>query len=232
MPDYRDFNKINTIIRIEGILVNETPLRIGTGEVPPLGAQADIAVYTVDGIPCIPGSSLKGVFRSYVETMLASKGERVHNPWDKNATEEEDRRRDFCIVCGIFGNMKLASHIRVYDAYPKDGKFKRLRKTGIAIDRVFGSVGAGPFNEEIIAPGVEWKFRMDVINIDLSFEGEVKDERGIILKNLLKTLTSIGLNIGARKSIGYGLIKLKNAKWYKYSMMDGELKLEGEGDIK
>ncbi|MEM3986474.1 MAG: RAMP superfamily CRISPR-associated protein [Candidatus Methanomethylicia archaeon] len=236
MPDYRDFDKINTIIRIEGILINETPLRIGSGREPPLGSLVDLEVVKIsfygNEIPYIPGSSLKGLFRSYVETILASKGRKIHNPWDMDVISEEAEKGDFCTVCGIFGNMKMASHIRVYDAYPKDGRFKKVQKSGIAIDRVFGSVMAGPFNEEIIAPGVEWKFRMDVINIDLCFEGEVVDERGNILKNLLKTLTSIGLNIGSRRSIGYGLIKLKDAKWYRYSIVDGELKLENEGVIK
>lgn len=232
MPDYRDFDKPNVIIRIEGILVNETPLRIGAGKEPPLGAPVDIAVYTVNSIPCIPGSSLKGLFRNYVEILLTSKGVKVHEPWDKATIEDEADSGDFCSICGIFGSMELASHIRVYDAFPKDNRFYSFQKTGISIDREFGSVRAGSlFTEELIAPGVEWTFKMDVINIDLYSEREVEDERRSLLKSLLITLTTIGLSISSRKSVGYGLIKLKEAKWYKYKFIDGELKLVDKGDV-
>ncbi|MEM3545992.1 MAG: RAMP superfamily CRISPR-associated protein [Candidatus Bathyarchaeia archaeon] len=231
MPDYRDFDRLNTIIRIEGILVNETPLRIGTGKEPPLGAPVDVAVYRVNGIPCIPGSSLKGLFRNYVEMASTSKGVKVHEPWNKDAIEDEAKRGDFCPVCGIFGSTELASHIRVYDAFPKDNRFYSFQKTGTSIDREFGSVRAGSlFTEELITPMTEWTFKMDVINIDLYSEQEVEDKRKELLKSLLTTLTTIGLSIGSRKSVGYGLIKLKEAKWRKYKFVEGELKLVDKGD--
>jgi len=52
----------------EGYLVAESPLRIGVGRISPLGSAADLAVLRVNLngklVPYIPGSSLKGVFRS------------------------------------------------------------------------------------------------------------------------------------------------------------------------
>jgi CRISPR-associated protein Csm3 len=52
----------------EGYLVAESPLRIGVGRESPLGSAADLAVLRVNLngklVPYIPGSSLKGVFRS------------------------------------------------------------------------------------------------------------------------------------------------------------------------
>ena len=233
MSDYRDFHKLNVFIRIDGFLINETPLRIGAGEVPPLGSTADAVVYMVNGRPCIPGSSLKGLFRSYLELIASSMGFKVHDPWDEQAIKEEVNDGKFCPICGIFGNTELASHVRIYDSYPKDGVFHKFQKTGIAIDRVFGSVrpGLGPFIEELISPKTKWTFRMDIINIDLYPEKPTNDDRVKLLKNLFQTLTSVGLNIGARKSVGCGLIRLEEAKWHKYKLSDGFLKMIGEGDV-
>ncbi|MCS7367419.1 MAG: RAMP superfamily CRISPR-associated protein [archaeon YNP-WB-062] len=234
MNDYRDFHKLNVFIRVDGFLVNETPLRVGVGREPPLGSAVDIAVYMVNGFPCIPGSSLKGLFRSYLESIVSSMGCKVHDPWDEQAIREEAKNRNFCPICGIFGNTELASHVRIYDSYPKDGVFHMFQKTGIAIDRVFGSVrpGLGPFIEELISPKTKWTFRMDIINIDLYPEKPTNDDRVKLLKNLFKTLTGIGLNIGARKSVGCGLVRLEEAKWRRYELQDGLLKMVGEGEVK
>lgn len=234
MSDYKDFHKLNTFIMISGFLVNETPLRVGTGEVPSLLSTIDVNVYTINNIPCIPGSSLKGLFRSYLELIAASMGCEVHEPWNEDAIKKEVDSGKFCPICGIFGNTGLASHVRIYDSYPKDGIFHKFQKTGIAIDREFGSVrpGLGPFVEEFISPKTMWTFRMDVINIDLYPEKPTDDIRVILLRTLFQTLTSVGLNVGARKSVGCGLIRLKEARWRRYELQDGLLKMMNEGEIK
>jgi CRISPR-associated RAMP protein (TIGR02581 family) len=233
LSDYRDFHKLTTIIKIDGFLVNETPLRIGTGREPPLGSIVDIAVYMIDGLPCIPGSSLKGLFRSYLESIASSMGYKVHNPWDDNIIKEEAKSGSFCPICGIFGNTELASHVRIYDSYPKDGIFHKFQKTGIAIDREFGSVKPGGlFTEELIAPKTKWIFKMDIINIDIYPEKPIDDDRVKLLKILFQTLKSVGLNIGARKSVGCGLIKIEDAKWHKYELHDGFMRMVGEGEVK
>lgn len=236
MPDYRDFDKIDQIIRIEGTLTNETPLRIGVGREAPLGSAVDIAVYRVEETPIIPGSSLKGVFRAYIESIAPSFGIDVHQPWDTERIEEEARERDgeadFCPICGIFGNTKLASHIRVYDAKPKDpSKARVFVKTGIGIDRVFGAVkpGIGPFKEEFLNPGIEWELKIDIINIPLF--PKPADIRGKLILSLLDALKNLGLNIGARKSIGAGSIKLKEAKYTIYSIKNGRMMKIEEGEI-
>lgn len=231
--NFKDFHKLNSFTKIMGILVNETPLRIGVGREPPIGAPVDIAVYRVNGKPIIPGSSLKGVFRSFIESIAASMGFKVHDPWDHQAIEDEARNNDFCIVCGIFGNTELASHVRIYDAEPLN-EARTFIKTGIGIDREFGSVRPEIlFNEEFICPRLEWSFRMDVYNIKLFptpiDEGE--DRRGRILRVLLDTLMSTGISVGARKSVGCGLIKLKKLKWEVYTIKDFELKLQDMSEL-
>ncbi|MEM0235133.1 RAMP superfamily CRISPR-associated protein [Thermofilum sp.] len=234
MPDYRDFDSLNVLTIIEGTLVNESPLRIGVGGEPPLGSSVDMVMYRVNGSPCIPGSSLKGALRSLAESLAKSKGIAVHDPWDDDAAKKEEEGGDFCAICGIFGNTRLSSHVRIYDSTPKDPReTKTFYKYGIAIDRDFGSVrsGLGPFVEEFVEPGVKWHFRMDILNIEVLPEPKEGDLRASIIKELLKMMREPGLQVGARKSVGAGLIKLKEAKWRTYRLENGRLKLSCEGAL-
>jgi CRISPR-associated protein Csm3 len=67
---------------VKGVLVAQTPIHIGAGEEGFDPIQADNAVIRdSSGDPYIPGSSLKGVLRSYMETLLKSSGKDI---LDKN----------------------------------------------------------------------------------------------------------------------------------------------------
>lgn len=227
---YKDFDLIKLITRIEGELVNESPLRIGVGREPPLGAPVDIAVYRVDGKPCIPGSSLKGVLRSLAESLAASKGIRVHSPWDFEEMEREAESGTFCPICGIFGSTELASHVRIYDANPKDGLARTFVRTGVSIDREFGAARPGLlFTEELVVPNVTWLFRMDVLNIKFLPKPDGEDPRATLLRSLLDYLLEMGVSVGARKSVGCGLLRLRQAKWTVYSLEGGEIRKVSEG---
>ncbi|MEM2475642.1 MAG: RAMP superfamily CRISPR-associated protein, partial [Thermofilaceae archaeon] len=112
LPDYRDFDKLKLLTVVEGLLVNETPLRVGVGREPPLGSAVDIAPLRISiggrSVPYIPGSSLKGSLRSLVESIARAQGYSIHDPWDWVAIEKEKDSLDFCFICGIFGNTYLA----------------------------------------------------------------------------------------------------------------------------
>jgi len=66
---------------IEGELVSEGPLRIGVGREPPLESIVDLAVIRIrhqgEIKPYIPGSSLKGVFRTNAGLLLSTKNPKV-----------------------------------------------------------------------------------------------------------------------------------------------------------
>jgi len=233
MNDYRDFFPIKRLTTLEGIMINETPLRIGVGEEPPLEAPVDITVYRFNDVPCIPGSSIKGVFRTFVESLAISQGyPDIHSPWDFTVMDREANEGKFCIICGIFGSTHIASHVRIYDMLPKDDENRikakqTLIKTSVGIDREFrGAKPRALFTEELIVPGIEWNFKMDIINIKIFPQPD--DERGKLLRSLFDTLVNFGINVGARKSVGYGLIKLKEYKWKILSLKDGVFKLEEE----
>jgi len=226
-----DFDRLSRLTIIDGIMVNETPLRVGVGREAPLGSVADITVITMkvngESTIFIPGSSIKGVLRSYVEQLVRTTEPDLHSPWDFEKMDRE-KEEGFCIVCGIFGNTQVASHVRVYDALPISRPGRGF-KTGIGIDREFQAVKPGVlYTEEFVEPGCKWKFRMDIINITYPGEG---DERSRFLGELFKALKDVGLQVGARKSVGMGLIKLEKASYKAYAVEYGSLKLSQSGEI-
>jgi CRISPR-associated protein Csm3 len=233
---YDDFDILEVLTRVRGSLVNETPLRIGVGREPPLGSAVDLAPLRVrfaDGrsAPYIPGSSLKGVLRSLAESIARAQGLFVHSPWDFEAAKSEKENNSYCVICGIFGSTRLASHVRVYDIYP-EGHASTFVKTGVGINRDFR--GAQPevlYTEEQVVPGVRWKFKMDVLNIRIFPEPAPNDERGRLLRQVIDMLVRGMVQVGARKTIGYGLVKLEGGGYEVYEVKGGALVKTKEGDI-
>ncbi len=221
MPKYEDFDRLECLTRIVGTLVNKTPLRVGSGGEPPVGSAVDIAVFRVKEKPCIPGSSLKGMLRSVAEMHAKAEGWKVHPPWE----QEPDGER--CEICGIFGDQKLASHVQIYDVFPEETA-RIFVKPGVAINRDFGSV-EHVFHEEFVEPGTRWKFQMDILNIQVF--PSPGDNRGRLLHTLFQMLRNPGLQVGARKTIGAGLIVLSEATWELYKLEDGQLKLKERGPL-
>ena len=233
MPSYDDFNKLEVFTRISGNLVNQTPLRVGAGREPPLGSAVDLAPLTVrcaDGrtMPFIPGSSLKGALRSLAEAIMRGQGVPVHSPWGSEVDEEAESG-NYCVICGIFGSTKLASHVRIYDAYPED-KAPLFVKTGVGINREFRGAQPGVlYTEQLVAPGLRWRFMMEGVNIRIF--PEPGDERGRLLRQVIDLLTRGMVQVGARKTIGYGLVKLVEGRYEVYEVKDGVLSKTIEGGI-
>ena len=231
---YDDFDRLDVFTRISGYLINETPTRIGVGREPPLGSAVDIAplrVLSADGklVPFIPGSSIKGVLRSLAESILRAQEINVHDPWDMKQMELEAKDGRFCIICGTFGSIKLASHVHVYDVYPV-GQASTFIKTGIGINRDFRGVQPGAFyTEEQVIPRVKWSLTIDIINIRVFPESS--DERGRILRNLLQLLKAGYVKVGARRTVGYGLLRLVEGRYEVFESREGFLLKTSEGEI-
>lgn len=230
---YDDFDRLEVFTRVAGSLVNLTPLRIGTGREPPLGSAVDLTPLRVkfsDGgsVPYIPGSSLKGALRSLAEAIVRAEGFTVHSPWDKGVEEEAEGGK-FCVICGIFGSTKLASHVRVYDAYP-NGWAPTFVKTGVGINREFRGVQPGIlYTEEQVVPYVRWKFMMDILNIRVF--PQPAEERGKLLRQVLEMLAQGMVQVGARKTVGYGLVKLVEGRYRVYEVRRGCFETVAEGEI-
>jgi CRISPR-associated RAMP protein (TIGR02581 family) len=237
LPRYDDLDRLEVLTVITGRLVNETPLRIGVGRESPLGSGIDSTPITIrfaDGksIPYIPGSSMKGVLRGLAEAMLRAKGEKVHSPWDfgeKGKIEEEAESGNYCIICGTFGSTKLASHVRVYDAYPETDALTFV-KTSVGINREFRGAHPGIlYTERQVVPYVRWSFRMDVINIRVF--PEPQDERGKLLRSLIGMLVDGMVQVGARRTLGYGRLRLEKGSYRVYGVEEGRLVKKAEGDV-
>lgn len=223
-----DFNTLKVIYKIQGKLQNLTPIRIGTGGAgdggEALGSPVDLTVLKLRNRPYIPASSLKGLFRSHLERISAAKygEENIHDPFEKDINKRENNV--VCAICGIFGNITLASHITIFDSLI-EGEATYHYKPGVGISRKFGSVAQGPFIEEYVEPGHRWSFEMNILNINLEQLTEQEDPRPTLLISLLRDLEKGMLQLGARKSIGAGLIKLirDETRVYKTYVEDGEV---------
>jgi len=213
-----DFDVLTTSYFIEGEVVNETPLRIGSGKQQGLSpVDNPVVTYIIRGreIPVIPGSSWKGVLRSEAERFVRSTpGIAKEKNWDVwracdifEITDREDLRKNEgknpCVVCRVFGNTELASHVHLFDSIPKgDPALQVIRR--VAIERITSSQSPGRlFDVQVVPPMTRWTFRMRIINVDL----ESDNPQGYLLSNLLRQLIE-GIQIGGGRSVGYGYVRL------------------------
>lgn len=164
----------------------------------------------------IPGSSLKGVFRSYAEKIARTVGAKCCNPFDndnksltcfcgKRAEKQNDgctiyRERSYsCRICQLFGSTAMASRIKFNDAYLPNGQNPLTEtRTGVAIDRVLGSVAHGPFDFEVVTKG-KFTTTIHLRNFELWQLGLL----ALVLRDLEEGLIPIGFG----KSRGLGEVK-------------------------
>ncbi|MBO3842806.1 MAG: CRISPR-associated RAMP protein [Candidatus Brockarchaeota archaeon] len=126
---------------LEGYLTNISPLRIGSGREPPLGATVDLAVLRIlyEGklVPYIPGSSLKGVFRSQATAIAKSVGLDVCTGLSKETCMDLKKIRD-----PDLGEQKLGDYV---DLKLRHGDSKNAMKSfwenACLMCKVFGSPG-------------------------------------------------------------------------------------------
>lgn len=247
---WHNFGKgLINVAEIVGTVVNETLVRIGSGrEV--LGQVDNPILRLPDGTPFIPGSSLKGVLRSLAESYLCNVVEgRVESKYCSilkgkvNSCAEflakcsplpgktsGEGVEEYCVNYGLFGSQDVSSHIVFFDMLPKTNAVVLL-KPGTSIDRFLGSVREKAlFNEEYVAPGTEWSFRIRLIGV-LDEHDNYWCCAKEVLAWLLETFSDIGLQIGGRKSVTGGLVKLKKneVKVFVYKVVNGRSVREEHG---
>lgn len=148
----------------------------------------------------IPGSSLKGVVRGFVEKALRTVNEQGSWRWacttfpddpdscGKRLEKEESSFRIYgnsCGACRIFGHTRLKGRVAFTDLLPTTDVKTEIRY-GVAISRLSHAVGAGPFEMEIAVAG--------------AFEGQ------LILENF--ELWQLGLLAMALEAMNQGLVKV------------------------
>jgi CRISPR/Cas system CSM-associated protein Csm3 (group 7 of RAMP superfamily) len=161
----------------------------------------------------LPGTTLKGLFRAHGERILRSLGVRCCDPLaEREACRRGDLRgfkvsgehayRKVCYACKVFGSPSLAGRTMLSDALPVDADARWVAnhtecRTSIAVDRLLGSVAAGPFEVEAVVGGA---FAGDLIlrNIPLWSLALC----ALVLRDLDDDL----LQIGFGKSRGFGFV--------------------------
>ncbi len=199
---------------------NVSPLRIGAGRGKIPTSPVDLPVVTIrigdEEKPYIPGSSIKGVFRSTSELIARSSGIYMCNAGEEcKRSYDIDLRNSirigdvneilkvlskYCLGCKIYGSASYSSHVFFDDAYP-DSNVSKGVKTGIAIDRKSGTVRKGAlFKVEFIEPGAVFKGKITMKNMPAY-------AMGLIFKTV-ELINSGFVKIGGFKTRGFGEVRI------------------------
>jgi CRISPR-associated protein Csm3 len=227
-------NKLYRNITLDVNYVNKSPLRIGASKGRSLTSLVDLAVLRINisgkELPYIPGSSLKGVFRSTAENIARSYnisnicygGQEGLQEELNNATKNNDIERikeilnKLCLCCKIFGSSSYASHIIFSDAYVNNN-FTLGVKTGIAINRRSGSVKTRALYEvEYVNPGASFNGKIILNNLPNYAIGLIAKAIDYINSGIVK--------IGGFKSRGFGEIECKINSISGRVNIDGSIK--------
>jgi len=188
---------------------------------PILIKDGDILKFVVDANKeiFIPGSSIKGVWRSWCEKIARTISEDNSplscDPFDGEITsrhlscskrlEKKDSSSIYafsCPICKLFGHTSLGSRIRISDAYLSDNGNKTrdnlLTKDGIGIDRFTGGVSAGPFKYQYVM-GRTFKTEVQIRNFELWQLG--------LLAFLFRDFDEELVPVGFGKTRGLGRVK-------------------------
>ena len=221
---------------IKGIIKAETGLAIGGSTVGlDIGGVDNPVVKDANGVPYIPGSSLKGKMRSLLEKAEGKKlnsslgGSRIHICKEKEEYEN-------CHVCRIFGvpgekDFSQPTRLIVRDAsLIKDSITEEMKKnidleyTEVKFENVIDRItsAANPRQTERVPAGAEFEFEM-IYNV---FDEKDKDN----LKQVFTTMNLLENDyLGSSGSRGYGKISFKELKIYWNSKGDYE---KGDTDLK
>jgi CRISPR-associated RAMP protein (TIGR02581 family) len=198
-------------------IISQTPIHIGASQEGLSPLEVDNTVLKDSkGNAVIPGSSLKGVFRSNLEQILKGKdGVYVCDETDGNPCIDSKKRennynnesewfsyieQNICEVCNLFGSNSFSSRVFFSDAVAEKSKQNLENRDGVKIRRDT-EVGAGEakYNYEIVSTGTEFKTELLMENVE-------DYQVGYIL--LLIDMVNNGLiRFGGKKSAGLGKLK-------------------------
>ena len=214
------FDKFQSRLNLKGEVETLTAIRIGASRsTSPVSSDLPV-VRDAANHPYIPGSSFKGVFRSYLESVLRSFTDDrcvVCNPTNEKEqciTREEmetlRKKRDdqlilnqICWVCQLFGASWYASKLQIRDLHVRQDLWfdQYQQRDGVAIDRDTETASDGKlYDYEVVPAGVLFDFHAIVDNAE--------DWQLGMLYVGLSAFENGELTIGGGSSRGLGLIEL------------------------
>jgi CRISPR-associated RAMP protein (TIGR02581 family) len=181
MNNRKSFETLERLIKLKGYLETISPLHIGAGRALNADSPTDLPVIKdIYENPFIPGSSLKGAIRSFLESIVRGFNlpEKIRTcnftqedysnclpPINTKKLEPDDIIKEICDICYLFGHPLFASRISFLDLQVKDETWNEALmqiRDGIQIDRESGTAkDKALFDYEIIPPGV--KFYLEIL---------------------------------------------------------------------
>ena len=178
------FDKFQSRLNLKGKVETQTAIRIGAGRSTAVVGSDLPVVRDAEGAPYIPGSSFKGVLRSYTESIIRSftmDQKVVCNPTNNDEQcisrekmqilkEEQNDQLildNTCWVCQLFGSLWYASKLQIRDLYvEKEQWFGQYQhRDGVAIDRdTETAVDGHLYDFEVVPAGTPFEFQAIVDN--------------------------------------------------------------------
>lgn len=231
-------------VKIEGTLTFQTAFHIGSGKEGEMTAGMGVLLET-DGRPILPGSTLKGCFRSFAErlseylgltaclldntlsgatcfTGIFEQQERKVKYDAFKKINEEDKKLDWiekntCDICQLFGSPLQASRIFFSDGKLTNWVDRLQIRDGVCIDRDSETARHGAKYDFEVAPA-ETQF-------GITIELENPDENELALVGAVLTEWQEGFRLGGFTSRGLGRVMLSDTTVLKVDYSDpGQLK--------
>ncbi len=186
----------------EGTLTLQSPLLIGSGN---STSDNDIDINVLknkDGIPFLPGTSLTGVLRAFMERESPECAEQLFGSAD-------DMKDDSGQSMIILHDIPLTNSIPI-------------TRDGVSIDPLTGTaMKAHKFDYEAVSRDAEGPFRMIITlrQIHTDENGCLMPEMEKAINHLLQKIAS-GFQLGAHGSTGLGQVKVQNLEKYFYDFRD------------
>lgn len=222
-----------------GQLHLKTALHIGGGE-SALGASDQPIVRQPDGRPFIPGSSLKGAFRSTVEKLAATIGiwtcglmddqqcvgpqSNEKKEFDEMLRKPEARKKGdlfhylngkLCFTCQLFGSSYAASKFHVSDLSLVGEDTITQRRDGVGINRDSERAeNKLKFDYEVVPSTLHFK-------CELWLENPMDVDLGLVCLGLSEFCSGFA-GIGGKRSRGLGTCELRDLAVYEFNLEDAQ----------
>lgn len=213
---------------IHGIITLKSGTRIGGSDDTLQIGGTDLTCIKdpVTECPYIPGSSIKGKIRSSLEKVHGAfrfdERSKDYVPDNREPCSCADKE---CPICRVFGPHKSTKHelgptrIKVYDAPLISDLFKVEYKTE-SINRRDTGAAEHPRTSERVAPGAQFRLRIDIMEYDLdkNFSYTDVDGKTVTGRDALIAVVDHGIDlletngIGAGTGKGYGEITIDNIR--------------------
>jgi CRISPR-associated RAMP protein (TIGR02581 family) len=222
LGDDKMFKVLVNEFKINFKLRPDSPLSIRSGNsnaLDPMLPESNFLRSSKDGIDqvVIPGSSLKGVFRSRAEKILGDRvcdifgksnecESKVKNGIEKRKNEISNYGREVykiqCPACKLFGGKKIKSRIEFKDSFPEENSVITGIRYNVGIDRVKGSAIKGAlFDPEVLEDGI--------FNVSIYMKNIFKWQLKLIL-SILDDMNEGCVTVGGVSSRGFGKVLISD----------------------